>query len=102
MLLAPSHPRSTDVSGIAVDCPPGVVNVAPVTATVLLSLAKRHCEASVPAEPATLSCTAPWKLCAHAFARAFAVPSASFIVRGSDALAVIVVVVPLTGLEKVP
>src|SRR5215470_6502884 len=102
MLLVPAHPRSSDVSGIAVDCPDGVVNVAPVTATVLLSRAKFHCDASVPSEPATLSCSAPSRLWAHAFARLLAVPSASLILKGSEAPAVIVVVVPLTGLTKVP
>ena len=48
MLLLPAHPRSSDLSGIAIDSPEGLVNVAPVTATVELSRAKRHCDASVP------------------------------------------------------
>src|SRR5262249_33129460 len=62
MLLLPAQPRSSDESGTAVDCPDGVVKGAPVTETAALPWAKRHTDARVPAEPATLNCTAPSKL----------------------------------------
>src|SRR5512139_84511 len=96
------QPRSTWASGNAVTRPDVSVYDAPLTATESLPYAKRQSDVRVPPEPAMLTCAGPLKLCAQALGRALALPSACFNVSGSAALTVIVVVVPVSGLVKVP